>query len=329
MSHSRPLPVSALLRSCPPASLGFRTTAELPDVDTIVGQDRAMEAIDLAVGMAGPGFNVFALGPSGIGKMTALRRALTRQAARDPIPDDWCYVHDFEDPQRPRALRLPAGRAVALRAAMVQLCAEVQVALVAAFESDTYRARRAAMEAEAEARRDAVLAALEARGRLAGVAVVRTPVGMAVAPLQDGRPLEPDAFHALPEDEQQRLRGEMERLGDEVQEVLRQVPVWTRELDRRIRELDRDVTTRRRPPSHRRAARALQRPAGRRGLPRRGRRRTWSSGRRSCSPSRPRRRRRGERRPRWTLADRGAVGGQRRPAAGPVPTLSRQRPGGP
>ena len=243
MSHSRPLPVSALARTCPPASLGFRTTAELPDIDTIVGQDRAMEAIDLAVGMVGPGFNVFALGPSGIGKMTALRRALTRQAARDPIPDDWCYVHDFAEPQRPRALRLPAGQAVTLRSAMRQLCTEVQVALVAAFESDTYRARRDAMETDAESKRDATLAGLEARGRLAGVAVVRTPVGLAVAPLKDGKPLEPDAFHALPEDEQQRLRTEMERLGAEVQEFLHQLPIWTRELSRHIRELDREVTT--------------------------------------------------------------------------------------
>jgi lon-related putative ATP-dependent protease len=242
MSHSRPLPVSALARTCPPSSLGFRTTAELPDTTTIVGQDRATEAIDLAVRMAGPGWNVFALGPHGIGKMTALRQTLTRQAADDPTPDDWCYVHDTSDPQRPRALRLPPGEAVTFRAAMAQLCTEVQAALVAAFESETYRAGRESLEQAEETHRDAALAALEARGREQSVAVVRTPVGLAVAPLKDGKPLEPDAFHALPEDEQRRLHAAMDRLGDEVQDVLRELPVRVRELGRRIRALDRETT---------------------------------------------------------------------------------------
>ena len=136
MGHSRPLPVGALSRTCPPASLRFRTTADLPDIDRIVGQARAVEAIDLAARIAGPGFNIFALGPPGIGKMTALRQSLERQAQATPVPDDWCYVHDFDDPQRPRAIRVPAGMGVALRDAMAQLCVEVQGAIVAAFESD-------------------------------------------------------------------------------------------------------------------------------------------------------------------------------------------------
>ncbi len=243
MGHARPLPAAALTRTCSPSSLGFRTTADLPDSDAIVGQDRATDAIDLAVGISGPGFNIYALGPHGIGKMTALRQTLQRQAARDPVPDDWVYVHDVEEPQRPRALRLPPGRAGELGSAMTQLCAEVQVALVAAFEGDTYRARRQALEGETEALRDAALATLEARGRAAGVAVMRTQVGLAVAPLKDGKPLDPDAFRALPEDEQQRLRVEMERLGDEVQDFLRQLPIAARELHRRIRDLDREVTS--------------------------------------------------------------------------------------
>ncbi|MFN8623795.1 MAG: ATP-binding protein, partial [Chloroflexota bacterium] len=243
MSHARPLPISALSRVCPPSSLGFRTTAELPDVDRIVGQARATEAIDLAVGMAGPGWNVFALGPSGVGRMTALRQTLAREAARQPAPDDWCYVHDFDDPQRPRALRLPGGQAVVLRDAMLQLCGELQAVIVAAFEGEAYRARREALEQTAEARRDAILGSLEARATLAGIAIVRTPVGLAVAPMHDGKPIEPDAFHALPEPEQQRFREAMERLGDELQEFLHQLPIWTRELHRQVRALDREVTT--------------------------------------------------------------------------------------
>ena len=128
MSHSRPLPTSALARTCAPASLGFRTTAELPDIDTIVGQDRATEAIDLAVGIAGPGFNVFALGPSGIGKMTALRRTLHPPGRARPDARRLVLRPRRRRTRSGRARSAcPAGQAVALRVAMVQLCAEVQV----------------------------------------------------------------------------------------------------------------------------------------------------------------------------------------------------------
>ena len=110
----RPLPVAVLYRRCSVAELGFVTTEAVPDVSRIVGQERAVDAIELAVTMSAPGFNFFALGPPGIGKMTATRQYLGQQAAGAPTPD-WCYVHNFKQPHRPRALRLPPGRSVALR----------------------------------------------------------------------------------------------------------------------------------------------------------------------------------------------------------------------
>lgn len=150
--------------------------------DEIVGQDRAVEAIELAVGMTAPGYHVFALGPPGLGKMTALHQALRRHAEPRPTPDDWCYVHDFDDPPRPRALRLPPGRAVVLREAMAQLCLDLEVAIVAVFEGQAYRARREQLEGSMGKRRDEALNALEDRATASGIVLIRTPIGLAVAP---------------------------------------------------------------------------------------------------------------------------------------------------
>ncbi|MFO1539288.1 MAG: Lon protease family protein [Chloroflexota bacterium] len=242
MGHSRPLPARALARTCPPAALRFRTTADLPDIDRIVGQERAVEAIDLAARIAGPGYNIFALGPPGIGKMAALRQSLEQQAAGMPVPDDWCYVHDFDDPQRPRALRLPAGMGVTLRDAMAQLCVELQGAIVAAFESEAYRERRSALESDAERARETVLHELEAAATAVGIAIVRTPIGLAVAPTRDGTVLEPDAFHALPDAEQARLRSAMEAIGARLEGVLHTLATAQRDLRRAIRALEGEVT---------------------------------------------------------------------------------------
>jgi hypothetical protein len=160
-----PLPASALHVACDPGSLGFATTAEIEPSEGIVGQDRAVEAVEFAIGMRREGYNLYVEGPEGIGRWTLLRQALGAAAADDPVADDWCYVHNFGDPQRPQAIRLPAGRGRELRDMMARFIAELRTALPAAFEAEAYRARREALEEAVRERRERALAAFEARAR--------------------------------------------------------------------------------------------------------------------------------------------------------------------
>ncbi len=237
----RPLPASRLYRRCPVAAVPFATTVASPDVTAIIGQERAIEAIELAITSSGVGFNVFALGPPGIGKATALRQFLAAKASQDPSPDDWCYVHDFAEHHRPRALRLPPGTGVVLREAMAQLCLELQGAIPAAFESDEYRHRKEAIEAEFEARREAGLGEIERRGKQVGIALVRTPLGIGLAPTRAGEVLAPDEFRRLPDDDQERIRAEVVKLEADLGDALRQVPHWQRETRGKLRDLNREV----------------------------------------------------------------------------------------
>jgi len=237
-----PVPAAALYRATDPSSLGFATTDELPDLDQIVGQQRAVEAVEFAIGIRHEGYNLFALGPAGTGKHTVLRQFLASQAAAEAAPSDWVYVHDFERPQAPRAISLPPGRAVALRDAMDRLVAELRRAIPAAFESDAYRQRREAMDADLRERRDAQLAAFESKARSEGVALVRTPVGMALAPLKGETILGAEQFHQLPEPEQQRIHATMEALEEELGGIVRRVQGLEREQREKLRQLDRDVT---------------------------------------------------------------------------------------
>jgi len=138
----QPLPASALHRVCDLAQLPFVTTAELADGDQPVGQDRAVQSIRFAIGMRHRGFNLFALGPEGTGRRSLVMRFLRQAAAGRPVPDDWVYVNNFTDGHKPRALRLPAGRARGLKKDMAGLVTELQVAIPAAFEAEEYRNRR-------------------------------------------------------------------------------------------------------------------------------------------------------------------------------------------
>lgn len=236
-----PLPVDRLFRPCDPASLGFATTAEIEPIEGIVGQDRAVEAVDFAIRLTHQGYNLFALGPEGVGRSALVRGALERHAASQPVPDDWAYVHNFSEPQKPRALRLPAGRGVRLRSAMERLVAELRSALPAAFESDAYRARREALEEELRRRRDRALAEFEKRARELDVALLRTPMGLGLAMVRGDEVISPEQFRQLPPEEQERRRQNLSRLEAELQMLLRHIPSWEREGRQQLQALNREV----------------------------------------------------------------------------------------
>src|SRR6185437_11307909 len=114
----KPLAADRLCLRTDPARLPFDNTATLPDTDGPVGQDRAMRAVGFGAKIAQPGYNIFVTGPQGCGKHSAVSRALAKIASTMPPAPDWCYVHNFAEPHRPRALRFGAGQGAAFKTAM-------------------------------------------------------------------------------------------------------------------------------------------------------------------------------------------------------------------
>ena len=240
-----PLPPSALYRVCDPALLGFATTADLPDdsqgPEPALGQERAVEAIRFAIGMRHRGFNLFALGDEGIGRRSLILGHLREAAATRSPPDDWAYVENFADAARPRALRLPAGRARVLERHMSHLVEELGHALPAAFEAEDFRARRQMLEDEAKQQREAAFTAISQDAEAHGIALVRTPGGLGLAPSKGDEVLPPDEFKQLPDEVQTRLRAEMERLQERLESTIKQVPRWDRDMRARLRDLEHEV----------------------------------------------------------------------------------------
>jgi len=105
---ARKLPPEALCRRCDPAQFSFTSTQELEDIPGVFAQERATESIRFGIGMAREGYNLFVMGPEGIGRHTIVRLYLEEQAKKRPVPSDWCYLFNFKLPHKPRALRLPS-----------------------------------------------------------------------------------------------------------------------------------------------------------------------------------------------------------------------------
>ncbi len=236
-----PLPPERLRHRCDPSSLPFETTADLEPLDGPFEQARAEEALTFGASMRSEGYHVYALGPPGVGKHRLVSQVLSAEAARAPVPSDWCYVHDFEDPQRPRHLELPAGNAVQLRRDMGALVEELQAAVPAAFESEEYRNRLQALHKRLEQEREAALEDLSRKAQARGVALVRTPLGLAVAPMKDGEVIEPDAFHKLPEEERQRIGVELQTIQEALGDLVRTFPVQDRKHREEVKAMNHEV----------------------------------------------------------------------------------------
>jgi lon-related putative ATP-dependent protease len=236
-----PLASSALYRPCDPDQLEIETTADLEVTDGLIAQDRAIQAVRFGIGIHHEGYNLFALGPSGTGKYALIRSALKERARGEAVPPDWCYVFNFKDAHRPRALRLPPGRAPDLKRDMEQLVEGLHRAIQGVFESDEYRTRTQALEEELEERQERAMGEIRELAKAKDVVLLQTPTGFTLAPMRDGKPLGPNEFHALPEDDRARIEEDINSLQAEMRKALHQMPLWKKRSDEQVEELNREM----------------------------------------------------------------------------------------
>ena len=241
MRLPEPLPPDQLYTKCDPEKLP--PAGETAHGSDDLGQERALDAVRFGVGIRRHGYNIFAHGAPGTGKHALVRRQIEQAAAAMPAPPDWCYVHNFQETHKPRALQLPAGRGCRLRRDMEQLIRELRAAIPAAFESEDYQARAQALQAQLSQRQEAAFNELQERAKTRNVGLIRTPSGLALAPVAKGEVVNPEAFRQWPEETQAAVRADIAELEKELQEILKKVPQWDRERREQLRGLNQEVVS--------------------------------------------------------------------------------------
>jgi lon-related putative ATP-dependent protease len=222
--------------------LDFKTTSDLNELTDLLGQPRASAALQFGMGMDQKGYNIFALGPTGTGKQQILRDYFEKRAAEEPVPDDWCYVNNFVEQHKPKAIRLPAGQGLVFRNDLNDLVEGLSTALTAAFESEEYQTRRQAIGEEFQELQSQAFNSIQEMAEKKGIALLRTPSGLVFAPVNDGQVLSPEELKDLSVEERKRLEEEIEVLQGELQKSLQQVPAWQRETQEKLRELNREIS---------------------------------------------------------------------------------------
>ena len=150
------IPVSMLSPDVDPAQLGFDDTSELEPLNEIIGQERAVEALEFGLHMKSPGFNLYVSGPVGTGKGTLVRNMVKRMAQGTPAPADWCYVNNFQDTSRPVCLSFPAGQGCIFKREMTAFIESLRRDIPLAFDSKKYLDAKAKIIDDAESKKKAL-----------------------------------------------------------------------------------------------------------------------------------------------------------------------------
>ena len=227
-----------LRRFTDPTQFTFQTTADVPDLDKIIGQDRAVRAIGFGVDIESQGYNIYAVGPSGSGRTTTVRQFLDRRAAGRPLPREWCYVYNFADPRRPHAISLPAGQGPLLRKEMLELAEQLRRDIPRAFEGEVFEQRRREIVLDLQRKQQALLQELDTYLSQRGFSLIRSQTGMAIAPVLQGKVLSGEDYDKLDPE----IKAKFESFRPELQEQFDKTMRLTRQIDREGRQAIEKVT---------------------------------------------------------------------------------------
>ncbi len=231
-----------LFKRCDPDGLGFDCTDKVTPEPGTIGQERAMSAIEFGLSLNSKGFNIYILGESGTGKMTSIMQQIKDLAKDRPVPDDWCYVYNFKEPDVPLAFTLPPGQSVKFQKDMHEMVKALQVEIPRVFEAKEYEKSRSALFDDFQKKQKEMLGDLEDEAKDKGFAIRKNVSGLVVVPVvPSGEPLTEDEFEKLDDEH----RGRIEKLGKALQEKLDDVVRAVRKLEKKVKdsvdELERDA----------------------------------------------------------------------------------------
>ena len=225
---------------CDPHQLPYETTEKVPPLEEMIGQARAVRAMEFGLRVKRHGYNIFMSGTTGTGKSSYARSLVRKVAAAEPVPDDWCYVYNFENPGEPIALNLPAGMGAEFCRHVEELLEDLKQNIPKAFDGEDYERQKPYMKEFQEAR-SAHLEELNKAAQEQGFTLKRTSSGFVTVPLIEGEQLGEDDYANL----DKAVKDELEKKSTELQlkamEIMRRVQGAERNLKEKLKQLDQRI----------------------------------------------------------------------------------------
>ena len=230
-----------LKRGCFPDVFSFQTTAEIEPLQGIIGQERAVKAFDFGLAVKMKGYNIYMAGPSGAGKTTYARNSTEKLAATEPVPCDWCYVYNFQNPRSPLALRFEAGEGKRFKEDMTELVELFKSELQKAFRTDEYDVKKNALVRKFDEKRDVLMDEMSTVAREYDFQVKTTNAGIFFLPVVDGKMVDEEEYDDLPEEAKDAIEKNSQSLQEKAGSIMRELRELDKESKKEQEKLDYNV----------------------------------------------------------------------------------------
>ncbi len=221
----------------------FVTTDEINPLDSIIGQDRAIRAIKLALEIEHSGYNVFVTGMSGTGRTTIVRDILQNIAKDRSIPDDWVYVYNFDDRDVPKAIKLSPGKGKIFKSNMDELIQTLKKEIPETFSSEEYENQNAEIVNRNNDKKRQIMNRLDSEARELGIQIQSTPAGFQTIILKGNQPMRPEEYEALSNEDKQDIDRRLSIVQEKINTVVREIVKFDREAQQEIRTLNEKIAS--------------------------------------------------------------------------------------
>jgi lon-related putative ATP-dependent protease len=235
------LPVNKLRFTCDENLFHFETTASISPLDVMLGQKRAVKAVEFGLFAKNHGYNIFISGLVGTGKITYAKAAVTKVAAEQQTPGDWCYVNNFKNSSQPIALLLPAGMGHVFSQEIEDLMEDIKTEVGKVFNSDDYESAKNDTIKSFQERRTIIIDSFNEKASEYGILPQWSTTGFVGMPMKDGKTLSPEEFQTLDKEEREATEKKILMVHEKAMEVIRRMQELEREMREEIRKLDSKV----------------------------------------------------------------------------------------
>ena len=241
MKNKNELNYKDLKMTCNPNIFNFDTTADLESIQDGIGQERGIKALEFGLQVDVKGYNLYIEGPSGVGKTLYTKNYLNKLAAKKKVPSDWCYIYNFENPNEPIAVELPAGQGKEFKEAMDGFIKEIRKDIKKTFNNDDFEKEKALIKQEFEEKRSALLDKLNQDASKHNFQVKTAQNGIYMMPIVDGRVVEEEEFEKLDDEIKKEYEEKSLIVQEQIMNVISKIKEIERESDKKISEWQSNV----------------------------------------------------------------------------------------
>ena len=241
MKKTNELNYKDLKMVCLPNQFEFESTAELDPIDTGIGQDRGLKALEFGLNVDVRGYNLYIEGPSGVGKTMYTKNYLNTLAKKKKVPQDWCYIYNFDNPNEPIAVSLPAGGGKAFQELMNHFINDVKVDIKSTFNNEEFERERALIKQEFEEKRTNLMEKLNEKSSTYGFQVKASQAGIYMMPVMNGKAMPEEEFNKLEESVKKEYESKSTIVQQHIMEAIGEIKAIERESAKRIEEWQSNV----------------------------------------------------------------------------------------